>query len=304
MLEGINIVCFAASYAVVLALEIARLFVYRRWLNRGMLIMGAAGLLAQTIFLVQRAWTGESPLSSLYDWYLVAAWALAATYLYLALVHPRNPFGVVLLPLVLGLIATAFFFAEQTPVAPSQATRFWATVHASCLVVGTVTVMIGFASGLMYLIQAYRLKHKRTPSRGLQLPPLEWSQRINARALVISVFALGGGLLSGVVLNLVRHRVSWTDPFFLTLAVAVAWLFAAAVFNAFYRPAQQGRKVAYLTVANFAVLATSLAIGLLSDSPHGNAPEAPQGSLPGQRPEAAMPACEDRDLRHEEGRVA
>src|SRR5262249_59382969 len=47
------------------------------------------------------------------------------------------------------------------------------------------------------------------------------------------------------------------------------WLSAAAIFSAIYRPARSGRKVAYLTVTSFAVLAVSIGVSLLVPSEHG-----------------------------------
>jgi hypothetical protein len=46
------------------------------------------------------------------------------------------------------------------------------------------------------------------------------------------------------------------------------WLLAAVVAIAVYRPACQGRKVAYLTVTSFVFLIIMLTAGLLMDSRH------------------------------------
>ena len=60
-------------------------------------------------------------------------------------------------------------------------------------------------------------------------------------------------------------------------AVLLAWLAAAAGFESFYKPARQGRKVAYLTLASFIFLA--LALGLVLYSQHASAerPDKQQG---------------------------
>ena len=82
MLAGISLTCFTASYAVALVLEITRMW-FRSGL-RGVLMLGfaAAGVLAHTIYLGKRATESiGTPLSSEFDWYLIAAWALAAVYL-------------------------------------------------------------------------------------------------------------------------------------------------------------------------------------------------------------------------------
>ena len=56
----------------------------------------------------------------------------------------------------------------------------------------------------------------------------------------------------------------------------LAWLLAAAVFNAVYRPARRGRKVAYLTIASFVFLVIALACSCWSTP---STAAAPQGAL-------------------------
>jgi hypothetical protein len=55
--------------------------------------------------------------------------------------------------------------------------------------------------------------------------------------------------------------------------VLLVWLLAATIFEWTYKPAQQGRKVAYLTVASFVFLALVMMILLGGGSDHAQ-PEA------------------------------
>jgi hypothetical protein len=77
--SGISVVCFAASYAVALACEASRLLFRSGVRGAAMIAFAVAGLVAHTLFLVWRA-THEPavPLSSAFDWYLLAAWLLAS----------------------------------------------------------------------------------------------------------------------------------------------------------------------------------------------------------------------------------
>ncbi len=278
MLPKITITCFAASYTVALALELARFVLRGSW--RGALALGfiAAGWLAQTLFLGYRAATDTAmPLSSAFDWYLVVAWLLASLQLYLSIFHRRWVHALFILPIVLALIATAHWASRQ-PFAQLPASRFWVVVHATIWSLGAVAVSIGFVAGLMYLLQARRLKHKLPAAGKLRLPSLEWLERINRRAIVVSVLTTGVGLVSGLVLNLVNHSqqqgaVPWTDPIVWESAVLFGWLLAAALFSALYRPARGGRKVAYLTVASFVFLALFLAVQLFNAGEHGGKPQ-------------------------------
>jgi ABC-type uncharacterized transport system permease subunit len=275
MLAGTSILCFTASYAVALALEASRLLFRSR--VRGALLVGfgLAGFFAHSVFLGYRAATEKAPLASEFDWYLVAAWLLALVYLYLTLHFPRTAVGVVALPLVLVLLGAATRFAQRVPFPQAKASQFWSTVHGLSLLVGTVAVLTGFLAGVMHLLQSYRLKHKLPATRGFQLPSLEWLERANSRFVVISALALGVGFLSGMLLNQSRRDgasgagLPWTDPVVWSSALLLGWMTAAALFSLLYKPARQGRKVAYLTVASFVFLALVLGIQLMLPNLHG-----------------------------------
>jgi ABC-type uncharacterized transport system permease subunit len=274
MLSGIGIVCFAGSYAIALLLELTRLLF--RSAIRGALMLGwaGAGLFAHTVYLYYQATSGRGlPLSSERDWYLLAAWALVAVYLYLTYFHPQTTFGPFLLPLVLALVGIAAFFADPQPCAREPASHVWGAIHGISILLAVVAILVGFAAGLMYLHQAYRLKHKMVPRRGLRLPSLEWLHRANSRAMVIAAIMLGIGLASGSILILVRaappaERLPWSDPLILSTLLTFLWLVVSLCFTAFYKPLRQGPKVVYLTVVSLALLVVALSVGLSLRTAH------------------------------------
>lgn len=276
MLSRVTIFCFAASYAVAWALEASRLWFRSGFRGAVMLGFGAAGLLAHTLYLAFQAGAESVPLSSEFDWYLLAAWLLAAIYLYLTLHFPRTSIGLFTLPLVLALIGVAYRFADRVPFPQTRASQLWGMTHGVFLLLGTVAVLVGFVAGLMHLVQSNRLKHKRLPAQGFQLPSLEWLERANSRATVFSAFMLTLGFASGVLLNVINRErseadwLAWSDPVVWSNAALLAWMIAAALFSLLYKPARQGRKVAYLTVASFAFLVVALAVQLASTSGHGS----------------------------------
>ena len=271
---GITII--AASYALALALEVSRLFFRSGVRGVVMLACGAAGLAVHTWYLAYRASAvPASPLSSIFDWYLVAAWLLSVAYLYLTYHYPRAVVGLFVLPLVLLLIVAAATLADREPFAREPAWRVWGAIHGVFLLLGTVTVMVGFVAGVMYLIQSSRLKRRRPPLERFRFPSLERLEKVNSRVIVLSAILIAVGFVAGIILRLVAEprgaRLPWSDPVVWSSGIMLCWLIAAAGFNLIYRPARQGRKVAYLTVASFGFLAFALAIFLLVDTEH--APE-------------------------------
>ena len=273
LLSGISLICFAASYAVAWLIEVWQLYApstLRRGLALGFVL---AGLVAHTLYLAYRALElSASPLSSSFDWCLVAAWLLMGAYLYLAFYYPRAALGLYVLPLELVLVAAAAL-ADRTPFERSAASAAWGAVHGVFLLLGTVTVMIGFVAGLMYLVQARRLKRKLPPIEGLRLPSLEWLAKVNSRSVILSALLVGVGFLAGTILNVINRGGSatlpWTDPVIGSSAMMLAWLAAAAVFNAVYQPARRGRKVAYLTIVNFVFLVIAIGVLVLVNNEHG-----------------------------------
>lgn len=297
MLERITITCFAASYLTVLALEVSRLF-FRLPVRMAVIVVcSIAGLFAHTAYLwtlarAEMQASGQAPLSSWYDWCLLAAWILALAYLGLAIRRPQISVGLFLLPLVLALVGVAYLLRDTPTFPRDTALNAWRLVHAMALMLGTVGVLLGAATGVMYLIQSYRLKHKLLPRRGLRLPSLEWLQRFNKRSLAISAALMAAGLLSGIVLNLINRgqqtgTVEWTNLGVLSSGVLFMWLTIAVLLETFYKPARQGRKVALLTLASFVFLILALGFVLLGE--HANRQPAADRQLPGA---VRLPASE------------
>ena len=273
MLSGIWIAVLAACYATALALELVGF--KQRFSGRRL----ASAAFALSGFIVHSAVLGSSfatepvPLATPAEWLSAAAWSLALVYLAAILYLPRSPSGVVLLPLVLGLIA-ASQVASRQPFAPDRTFYFWGLAHGLLLLGGILTMCVGFLAGVMYLGQSYALKHAQSSALSWRLPSLEWLERVNSRMLAVSTVLILLGFASGVVLSILnqRHDASlllWRDPVVQSSAAMLLWLFAAEAFRLVYPAARQGRKVAYLTLASFAFVVITVLVLALVKSGHG-----------------------------------
>lgn len=271
MLSGVSITCFSASYAIALLLELAA-FLRRSSLSRAvMLAFAAAGLFAHTVYLGHRALHPlGAPLSSQQDWYLISAWILVGTYLYVSCYHSRTAMGLLVLPLVFALIAAAAWFADTVPFDHEPAIQTWGLVHGVALLLATVAILIGFLCGMMYLWQAFLLKHKLPPLGGLTLPSLEWLHRNTVRAVCVSAPLMGVGVGAGMVLNLIHepNRLPLSDPLTLAALCAFGWLTLAGVLSSVCEPVRRGRRVALLTLMSFLVLTLTLSVGLFAGTRH------------------------------------
>ncbi len=276
MLSGISILCFAASYALALALEMARFF--RR---RGIPValragVAAAGLLAHFAFLAARVSERNESGATLATWYfgcLLLSWLLAVVYLIGVFVAKRSAMGLLLLPTALALIAAAHLFPQA-----SGSVRTWTVLHGLALAAGMAMVVLGFVAGVMYLIQSYRLKHKLPARSPVWIPSLEKLERWNEQSLLASIALLALGLVSGILMNLIRvgaeATVPWNDPLVLVSLLWLIWMLVVLLFNGMYPASRRGRKVAYLTVGSFVFLALIIAVLVFSPSQHGQLPMA------------------------------
>ena len=272
ILREISITCFFTSYFVVLVLELLRLL--GRVPGRGLLVivMTVVGLFTHVCYLLLRATEQTAGgdggmLATWSDWSLLLAFGLAVCFFVSYLRRPDTIVSFFFLPAVMAMIGLAVSVRSLEPFSRTEAVVVWRGVHALAMMVGSGAVLIGFLVGVMYLVQSWRLKHKRAGS-SFRLPTLESLSRLNRRCLVISTLAVGLGLLAGVIMNLNRSGyVDWADRGVLLSTLLLVWLAAATSLEFFYTPASHGRKAVYLTLASLGFLILAMA-GVLT-TPHG-----------------------------------
>jgi len=263
-MDRLKVLCFAGTYGLALVCELARLVVrspFRWYLTVG---LTSLGWLVQTIFLANLALKDPIilPVTSAFESVMVLAWIVAFIGLFLMLHWPRQvAVGIFVLPLVLGLVVVAGWFApRESDWLEKGMMAFWGTVHGIFLLGGAVCTCVAFAAGLMYLAQMRRLKSKRPARFGLTLPSLEQSERVNRGAITIAFPLLTFGLLIGMILSVkapslgpeTGFTLSWTDS--KVVSALGMWLVFAVLLHARFRPALRGRSVMVLTIVAFAFL--------------------------------------------------
>ncbi|WP_010584230.1 cytochrome c biogenesis protein CcsA [Schlesneria paludicola] len=261
-----SVICFLASYSCAFACELLQLRRRHILLRIGSWLLAAAGLLAQTFYLVNSSrHLGLPPLlSSPHDWLLVLALIVVAVHLFVSLADSDLATGLVVWPIVLALV-TAAQFVPLLPGQESNSYRNWKMLHASMLVLGTAGVLQGFVLSLLYLWQYRRLKHRQAAGSGVKLPSLELIERLNRWSILISVPLLTIGIVTGFGLTIahVGHDFSFTllDP--LVIGGALTWTLLVVLF--FWLLTQKkrspGKQVALLTLWSCGFLIVAL-VGL------------------------------------------
>lgn len=261
-MSRVTTVCFFASYALALALELLYLWLGRAALRWLAVAAGAAGLLAHTLYLYAR----QPPLIWQFSWMLFVAWVLAVFYLEGAVHHRRLSWGLFVLPLILGLLGLGLAFGAPPPDAKGlwqdqlqSPQDLWRPLHTTLLLLASVGVCVGFLASLMYLFQSRRLRTKTMPGRGLRLLSLERLETMNRRALLLAFPLLTAGMLAGVVLILLgSDSVGWGDP--RVVGTLALWAVFALLLYLRVSKHLRGRQVALMTILAFVMLLGCVAI--------------------------------------------
>lgn len=251
-LDHVTLFCFFASYLVALALEVSQLFRQGRGKRWVAVVFIAAGLVAHTIYLLNRSRDSHLPplLSSAHDWLLVLSWLTVVLLLSVLAWNRHLGVGLFALPPVVLMVGAARFVSQE---------RVFETVdlyglrmlHASLWVLGIAGVTTSFVLSLMFLAQHRRLKQKRLEPAELRLFSLERLGRWNWWGVILSVPILTLALITGVLLviwsreglqptSFVQSGFLLTGVVWLGMAILFGWLLAAR------HPG--GRSVAWRTI--------------------------------------------------------
>jgi len=271
MLTGVGVICFAASYGIVLALEISRLYFGSSVRNVLMSLFAWAGLVAHSayIFHQQIAIDNGQLVNNVQGFFFVVAWGLVVVYLYLSYSIPKTPFGLVLLPLALLLIAGGTYLGDTTPFVVENRS-FWRRLHGIAFLATTLSVLSGFVFGVIYLLQEHRLKRKTSGRPGrFRWPSLEWLAGAAFQCVGLSIMCIGVGIFSGLVTNqLMDGSVSPLDPMIIGILVMFVFLLLFFGLLVFRPTAGDRRRIALLTLTSFLFLVAILLYGLLFKDSH------------------------------------
>lgn len=263
--QRIQVMCFAASYAVAWLVEVLRLL-KPEWKGLRWLMLGftGAGLLAHTLYLAARWTPGVGQGHSL----LWLAWLVAFLGLYGALHYRRVAWAVFVLPVVLALIglASGWWGGHGWPELSRPLDRWLITAHVALLVLGGVGVCVSFIASVMYLVQSWRLRHKQALGDNLRLLSLEKLERMIRHGVAWAFPLWTAGVAMGMILLWHRQEWSWFDPKVVSGALLVVVF--VVLLDLRYRKHERGRRFAWGAILAFLLLLVALSIETFAPSWH------------------------------------
>jgi ABC-type transport system involved in cytochrome c biogenesis permease subunit len=252
---GIQVTCFAVSYAISILAETLRLLWPGRtwrWLAAG---FAAAGIAAHSLYLANRAaQTGQLPIATQFESLLTVSWLIGMVYLYLSFRDRRLAAGLFILPVSLGLIVFAAALSDRGIRPVSAENEILSASHGILLLVGTAVALFAFVVAAMYLVKFHQLKVGTIFGR-IRLPSLERLDRLNTAAVYIAYPLLTIGMLLGLSMR----QLDWTDP--KVLLTFFAWGAFTVLVHYRYHPENRGRRMAILTI----VACLVVLVGVLAD---------------------------------------
>jgi ABC-type transport system involved in cytochrome c biogenesis permease subunit len=253
---GVTHVCFGLSYLFAFGLVLVGQARPARAARVGALLFGLAGLAAHTIFLSLHQ---PNPATA-YGALVLLAWVLAVFYLYGAMHHQSQAWGLFVLPVVLALSWLSFAFYRGPGEAGSWTSgdHIWGAVHGVLVLAASVGIAVGFLASVMYLAQSRRLQKKRNPLGGVRLLSLERLETMNRRAINWAFPFLTVGLLLGLIRLPAAggSTTTWTDP--KILSTLGLWVVAVALLYLRYGAHLPPRRLALLTIATFGLMLVAL----------------------------------------------
>ncbi|MFN6128361.1 MAG: hypothetical protein ACK6DC_05430 [Planctomycetota bacterium] len=285
-----NETCFLVAYVLAFILEVARFGSSGEWTRRwawriasGMMVLA---FLTHTLYLAYRVWGSWSPnqfaaFRTWHDWGFLAAWLIAGASLWMSYRRSDKQTGLFVLPIIIGIVGLAIAFPSPSPIGTSSSASFWRLTHSAAMLIGTMLVALGFAVAMMYFVQGWRLKHPGSSANALRLPSLEYLQSIGRKCILGSAVAVGFGVVSGGIMNVMQHgQIAWTDRGILFSTALFVWLSIAAVLQWILSKRGRGEWTAILSVLSFAIVLVAFAV--VMSAPHGSSPTSLAAPLVGR----------------------
>lgn len=260
----------AVFYLLATGTFIANLAFPRESLSRLSPILILCGFLSHTIAFGYNCLYGSYPtLTDLRDAISFYSWLMVGVYLLVQLKYRVTVLGCFIAPLAFLMSLAAFTMGTQSEAIPSALRSYWLPIHVTLALSGNAVFALAFGVGVLYLIEEYQLKRKKTTVLDTSLPSLETLDRLNYVFLVWGFPLMTLGILTGSI----QARLLWGDYWSWDprqITSALTWLLYGVLLQGRIAAGWRGKKAAMWTIIGFAVVLGYFLLGdVLFPSRHG-----------------------------------
>ena len=170
---------------------------------------------------------GHAPFANLYEFTAAFGFAIAAAYLAFEAYTRNRRFGLLAMPIVLGMLVIASLFpSDIVPLIPALQNGPLLTIHVSVMMLSYAVLTVSFCGAAIYLLQGGEGNR-----RFAALPSAEAAADLAHRAVMVGFPLLGLGIALGAWwANSAWGRYWGWDP--KETAALVTWLSIVAYFHA------------------------------------------------------------------------
>jgi ABC-type transport system involved in cytochrome c biogenesis permease subunit len=203
---------------------------------------------------------GRSPLLGTQEMCAFLSWSLVVFYLIAYRWYRAAALKAFIFPIVLVLAAIAAISpvtSVEILMANKPLERVLFPVHAGLILLAYAAFFIGFAAGLMYIIQERELKNKRFGRIFYRLPSLDTCDAISFRALAVGFVLLTLGIAAGFYWQGLRDGRFWHgEP--IEIFSVVTWIIYFLFIQTRMNARWGGRAAALASIVSFLIVICSL----------------------------------------------
>lgn len=193
------------------------------------------------------------PLSTVHDANAFFAFAILLVYLISELGMESRGAGLFILSFSLILEILSAFNMSWEPETNELLINKTFAFHASMSIVGYTALSLAAIYALMYIIQNNNLKKRKLGKLFMQLPPLNYLEKMSMRSVVTGIILLGMGLLLGHFQAMTMIGEFWPNDIKVYVTDGVWILYAGGYLLANIKK-WRGEKMALMSLYGFLVL--------------------------------------------------
>lgn len=195
------------------------------------------------------------PLSSMHDAFAFVAFSILLVYMISELGLDNRGAGLFVLSFSFVLeLLSAFNMSWETETNELLSNNAFA-IHASLSVTGYTALSLGALYALMFIIQNNNLKKRKLGNLFMQLPALNYLEKMSMRSVLTGIILLGIGLFLGHYQALTNPLIGEFFPNDMKVIVSDAvWLIYVIGYLVISIKQWRGAKLAYLSLYGFLIL--------------------------------------------------